>query len=158
MLYTQYSLPVFFAMNNNDILKLDKQLCFALYSSSRFVNRAYAPLLDKLGITYPQYLVLLVLWESDELTVNQIGERLYLDSGTLTPLLKRMEKAGLLKRKRSAEDERKVIIYLTNEGVSMKEDAYQVPKLLMEKNSLPLEELISLKKQLDKLIEVYKSK
>src|ERR1700679_4141788 len=97
-------------------LKLDQQLCLALYSAGLAMNKVYRTLLSRLRLTYPQYLVMLVLWERDDLTVSDIGERLFLDSATLTPLLKRLEAAGLLDRARSAEDERQVIISLTSEG------------------------------------------
>src|SRR5579875_3340210 len=107
-------------MDINQLLKLENQLCFTVYACSREIIRMYRPMLDKLGITYPQYLVLLVLWEMDELTVSQLGERLYLDSGTLTPLLKRMESMGLITRRRSETDERKVYIYLTEQGQDLK--------------------------------------
>jgi hypothetical protein len=97
-------------------LRLDNQICFAVYSTAHAFNRVYKPLLDKLGLTYPQYLVMLVLWERDGVPVKDIGERLFLDSGTLTPLLKRLEAAELIKRTRSTEDERQVLIALTAKG------------------------------------------
>ena len=100
----------------SDALQLDMQLCFALHATSRAVTQAYGPLLAPLGVTYLQYLVLLVLWEGDGLTVSDIGERLYLDSGTVTPLLKRLEAAGLLRRARDTDDERIVRIFLTAQG------------------------------------------
>src|SRR6202049_3087724 len=102
---------------------LDNQICFAIYSTAHAFNRVYKPLLDRLGLTYPQYLVMLVLWERDGVPVKDIGERLFLDSGTLTPLLKRMEAAHLLKRTRSAEDERQVLISLTSQGQALREKA-----------------------------------
>ena len=98
-------------------LRLDNKICFAVYSTAHAFNRVYKPLLDKLGLTYPQYLVMLVLWERDGVPVKDIGERLFLDSGTLTPLLKRLEVAELIKRTRSTEDERQVLIALTSKGV-----------------------------------------
>src|ERR1700742_4704581 len=99
-------------------LLLSNQICFAVYSTAHAFNRVYKPLLDRLKLTYPQYLVMLVLWERDGLSVKEIGERLFLDSGTLTPLLKRMEAAELLKRSRSTEDERQVLIALTQKGLA----------------------------------------
>jgi DNA-binding MarR family transcriptional regulator len=102
-------------------LQLGNQLCFAVYSTAHAFNRVYKPLLDRLGLTYPQYLVMLVLWERDGLSVKEIGERLYLDSGTLTPLLKRMEAAHLLKRTRSAADERQVLVALTAQGAALRD-------------------------------------
>ena len=101
-------------------LLLGNQLCFAVYSTAHAFNRAYKPLLDRLGLTYPQYLVMLVLWERDGVPVKDIGERLLLDSGTLTPLLKRLEAAELVKRSRSTEDERQVLIALTSQGQALR--------------------------------------
>lgn len=110
-----------------DPLHLDEQLCFALYSASRAVTRAYAPLLVPLGLTYPQYLVLLVLWERDGLPVNRLGQRLALDSGTLTPLLKRLEKQRLVERRREGADERVVRIHLTATGRALRSRARKIP-------------------------------
>lgn len=107
--------------------KLSDQLCFAAYSFTHALNRAYRPLLEPLGLTYPQYLVMMVLWEADELTVKDIGERLKLDSGTLTPLLKRLEAGGYVTRRRGREDERQVIIQLTDEGRALSDKAAGVP-------------------------------
>jgi DNA-binding MarR family transcriptional regulator len=107
--------------------QLDHQLCFALYSSSRVMTKLYKPVLAPLGLTYPQYLVMLVLWECGSLGVGELGARLYLDSGTLTPLLKRMEQAGLLQRSRSGDDERRVTATLTAAGGDMKRRAAHVP-------------------------------
>lgn len=104
-------------------LNLGTQLCFAVYSAAHAFGRVYKPLLDPLGLTYPQYLVMLVLWEKDGLTVKALGERLMLDSGTLTPLLKRLEKAGLVQRRRGAEDERQVIVTLSQAGLALREKA-----------------------------------
>src|SRR5580698_1903142 len=103
------------------MLRLDNQVCFAIYSTAHAFNRIYKPLLDRLGLTYPQYLVMLVLWERDDVAVKEIGERLFLDSGTLTPLLKRLEAADLIKRTRSTEDERQVLIALTAKGRALQE-------------------------------------
>lgn len=107
--------------------RLDEQLCFAVYSASRAFTRAYAPLLAELGLTYPQYVAMLVLWEQDDLSVSELGERLALDSGTLTPLLKRLEGAGLVSRTRSAADERVVRIRLTPSGTKLEEKARAIP-------------------------------
>lgn len=106
---------------------LEDQLCFLLYASSREMTKKYKPLLDKLEVTYPQYLVLLLLWEQDTLTVKKLGELLALDSGTLTPMLKRMEQNGLIVRKRSSEDERSVMIKLTEKGLGLQEEACFIP-------------------------------
>lgn len=106
---------------------LEDQLCFLLYASSREMTKKYKPLLDKLEVTYPQYLVLLLLWEQDTLTVKKLGELLALDSGTLTPMLKRMEQNGLIVRERSTEDERSVMIKLTEKGLGLQEEACYIP-------------------------------
>ena len=106
-----------------DAFRLDRQLCFALHATSRAVTQAYGPLLAPLGVTYPQYLVLLVLWENDHLTVGRIGERLYLDSGTLTPLLKRLESQGIVVRRRDDADQRAVVISLTTAGKNLRRRA-----------------------------------
>jgi len=111
----------------DDSLQLDAQLCFALYVASRALTRAYAEFLEPLGLTYPQYLVLLVLWEEDGLAVKRLGERLALDSGTLTPVLKRLEQQGIVARERSSEDERVVHVRLTREGKALKAKARKVP-------------------------------
>lgn len=107
--------------------RLEEQLCFALYSASRAMTRAYQPLLEPLGLTYPQYLVMLVLWEDKPLSVSELGARLALDSGTLTPLLKRLEQAKLVRRRRDTEDERVVVVSLTPEGKELHEPALEIP-------------------------------
>jgi MarR family transcriptional regulator, organic hydroperoxide resistance regulator len=114
-------------MAPRDPLQLDDQLCFALYHASRALTRAYAPLLEPLGLTYPQYLVLLVLWERDGLPVKEVGDRLALDSGTLTPLCKRLEQQGLVERRRGEDDERLVRIHLTSEGRALRGKARKIP-------------------------------
>jgi DNA-binding MarR family transcriptional regulator len=108
-------------------LALDRQLCFALYAASRAMTRAYGPLLERLGLTYPQYLVMLVLWDGDGASIKALGERLELDSGTLTPLAKRLEADGLIRRRRSADDERVVELHLTAAGRALKAKAKDVP-------------------------------
>jgi DNA-binding MarR family transcriptional regulator len=129
-------------------LLLGNQLCFALYSTTHAFNRFYKPLLDRLGLTYPQYLVMLVLWERDGLHVKDIGERLFLDSGTLTPLLKRLEAAGLIKRTRSTEDERQVLISLTSQGQSLREKARAVPQAILAASACSVTELSAMKNEL----------
>ncbi len=138
-------------------LKLENQLCFPVYAASRLITREYQPYLDKLGITYPQYLVLLVLWEAESLPVNDIAKKLILNTNTITPLLKRMEQLGLIKRQRSEKDERKVLVELTENGVKLKEEAAKIPEELAKsllKSKLSVEELISLKDQLNEIISV----
>jgi len=123
-------------VNRDDLLRLDAQLCFLLYASSRAVMQAYAPLLEPLGLTYPQYLVMLVLWEEDGATVGHLGDRLHLDSGTLTPLLKRLEAAGLVRRTRSQSDERVVEIWLSPAGRRLRAKAEGVPIALLCRTGL----------------------
>ena len=120
----------------NPLLQLDNQLCFAVYSAGHAFNRVYKPLLERLKLTYPQYLAMLVLWEQDNVPVKDIGERLFLDSGTLTPLLKRLEAAGLIKRTRSIEDERQMLIALTAQGQALREKAKAVPQGILAAFSL----------------------
>ncbi|MEW6705817.1 MAG: MarR family transcriptional regulator [Pseudomonadota bacterium] len=132
-------------------LKLDHQLCFALYSSSLAMTKLYKPLLDPLGLTYPQYLVMLVLWERDGLTVSALGERLMLDSGTLTPLLKRLESAGYLQRLRDSADERRVLLKLTPSGRTLKAKALKVPPAVACAAGCPLDELAALTARLKAL-------
>lgn len=132
-------------------LLLDNQLCFALYSASLAMTKLYKSLLESLGLTYPQYLVLLVLWEHETLTVSELGERLYLDSGTLTPLLKRMEAAMLLQRTRSAQDERRVLITLTAAGRKLKSRAAKIPACVVQATACPLPELVGLTRQIQLL-------
>lgn len=134
-----------------DWLALDHQLCFALYSASLAVTKTYQPLLAPLGLTYPQYLVMLVLWEQDGLTVSQLGERLHLDSGTLTPLLKRLESGGLVQRLRDAADERRVRLQLTAEGRSLRHRAESVPQTLARSMGCGLDEIASLTRRLAEL-------
>ena len=132
-------------------LLLDEQLCFALYAASRRMTAAYRPLLDALDLTYPQYIVMLVLWEQDGLTVRELGERLQLDSGTLTPLLKRLEQAGLLGRRRRQSDEREVEITLTNAGRKLRERAAEVPRCMAEKLCMSTDAFVHLRDQLKSL-------
>jgi DNA-binding MarR family transcriptional regulator len=129
-------------------LMLDNQLCFAVYSTAHAFNRVYKPLLDKLRLTYPQYLVMLVLWERDGVPVKDIGERLFLDSGTLTPLLKRLEAADLVKRTRSTEDERQVLIALTSQGQALREKARAVPEGILAASACSVGELSAMKRDL----------
>ncbi|MBZ2206644.1 MarR family winged helix-turn-helix transcriptional regulator [Massilia soli] len=131
-----------------DILALENQFCFALYSASHAMTKTYKPLLDRLGLTYPQYLVMLVLWEQDGILVKDIGARLYLDSGTLTPLLKRLEANGLVARKRDPNDERQVRISLSAAGRSLRLTAQEIPSQVVSASGRPGEALGSLRGQL----------
>ncbi|PKM73234.1 MAG: MarR family transcriptional regulator [Firmicutes bacterium HGW-Firmicutes-16] len=125
---------------NDDALKLENQLCFPLYACSREVVKKYKPFLDKLGLTYTQYIAMMVLWEKKRVSVKELGESLYLDSGTLTPLLKRMESDGLVSRARSSEDERSLIVTITEKGEALKKEAVDIPSKMMSCISLPPEE------------------
>jgi len=132
-------------------LVLGDQLCFAVYSTAHAFNRFYKPLLERLGLTYPQYLVMLVLWERDGVAVKEIGERLFLDSGTLTPLLKRMEGMGLVKRTRSTEDERQVLIALTAQGHELREKARTLPQSILSAAQCSVSEIAAMKDEIVKL-------
>ena len=132
-------------------LRLDHQLCFALYSASLAMTKLYKPLLDAIGLTYPQYLAMLVLWEQDGPTVSELGERLSLDSGTLTPLLKRMEAAGLVQRQRDPQDERRVRIALTSAGQALRAQAEPIPACILARSHLPLSEVQALTHQIQAL-------
>ena len=129
-------------------LRLDNQICFAIYSTAHAFNRVYKPLLDRLGLTYPQYLVMLTLWERDGVPVKDIGGRLFLDSGTLTPLLKRLEAAELIKRTRSTEDERQVLIALTPQGHALREKAKAVPQSILAASACSVGELLEMKDEI----------
>lgn len=132
-------------------LQLDGQLCFALYSTSLALTRQYKPLLEPLGLTYPQYLALLVLWERDALSVNELGQRLFLDSGTLTPLLKRMEAAGWLTRTRAVDDERRVIVALTPAAQALRKQAQLVSRQLAKSTGCSANELLDLTRRVQQL-------
>ena len=145
------------APSSDAMLRLDNQLCFALYSTSLAMTRLYKPLLEALGITYPQYLVLLVLWEQDGLSVSELGNRLFLDSGTLTPLLKRMQAAGLVTRQRALDDERRVHIALTESSNLLKTQAAQIPGCILNAAQCPVPELVALTRQMQALRERLRS-
>ena len=130
--------------NPYDLLKLENQLCFPLYAAARATIRLYKPLLDKLDLTYTQYITMMVLWERRSLTAKELGDLLFLDSGTLTPLLKKMEAKGLLTRKRSRRDERSLVVTVTDKGMSLREEALSVPVAMAECLTLPKEEAMTL--------------
>ena len=136
----------------HDPLSLDNQLCFPLYAASKELTRRYKPFLDPLGLTYTQYVVMMALWEHDSVSVKDLGRRLYLDSATLTPLLKRLESHGYVTRTRSSEDERSVIIELTNDGRSLRERALVVPGCIGGCIRMEPEEAMQLKSLLEKLL------
>ncbi|MFF5025082.1 MarR family winged helix-turn-helix transcriptional regulator [Streptomyces collinus] len=134
-----------------DWLRLDRQICFSLHAASRAFNGVYRVILKDLGLTYPQYLVMLVLWERDDLPVKKLGEQLRLDSGTLSPLVKRLEAAGLVRRERSAEDERSVRVRLTEEGAALRERALEVPRRIAAATGFEVAEIGELRERLDQL-------
>ena len=138
---------------DNDPLLLDNQLCYALYAAAHRMTKSYRPLLERLGLTYPQYLVLLVLWENEGLTVSEIGRRLRLDSGTLTPVLKRLESSGLLLRSRRQSDEREVEISLTPHGRNLRLEALKVRETVMCQLDLTEPEIRTMRADLSRLIE-----
>lgn len=142
------TLPV----SEDDLLRLDQQVCFPLYAASNLLNRLYRPVLARLNLTYPQYLAMLVLWESSPQTVGSLGEALYLDSGTLTPLLKRLEQAGYITRTRDAQDERRVLIELTPQGRTLRKHAAQVPQTLLAGYEGDLSGLLSLRDSVRQLV------
>ena len=137
-------------MSNKD-LQLDNQLCFALYSSSLAMTKLYKPLLAELGLTYPQYLVMLVLWEQDDLMVSTLGDKLSLDSGTLTPLLKRLEMGGFIARRRATDDERRVLVKLTPSGRQLKKQATGIPACVLQASQCTLKTATALTQQIKQL-------
>ncbi|WP_432110371.1 MarR family winged helix-turn-helix transcriptional regulator [Streptomyces sp. AA1529] len=134
-----------------DFLRLDRQLCFSLNAASRAFGSVYRVLLKELGLTYPQYLVMLALWEHGEISVRDLGARLRLDSGTLSPLLKRLEAAGLVRRERSAQDERSVRVHLTEDGGQLRERALRVPRRIAAATGFDAAEAAELRTRLDRL-------
>jgi DNA-binding MarR family transcriptional regulator len=136
----------------DEALKLDNQLCFPLYAASKEITRMYNPLLEPLNLTYTQYIVMLVLWENAPLSVKQLGAKLFLDSGTLTPVLKKLEKKGYLERHRDTKDERVLVVNLTNEGKKLQETAGKVPRTLVKQLPLAPAELLQLQKLTVKLL------
>lgn len=140
-----------------DHLTLDEQLCFPLYAASRAMTAVYRPKLDRLGLTYPQYLVMLALWERDERSVGDVCQALDLDSGTLSPLLKRLETAGLVERRRSAADERRVDIRLTERGRALRAEAGDIPAQMAEASGLSMDDVVMLRGILHRLTDALKS-
>jgi DNA-binding MarR family transcriptional regulator len=138
-------------LSSDQALQLDHQLCFALYSASLAMTKLYKPMLDEMGLTYPQYLALLVLWERDGVTVSELGERLHLDSGTLTPLLKRLEAAELVTRLRDVQDERRVLIRLTAAGRKLKSRAARIPGCVLQATQCDVSEVMALTQQVQTL-------
>ncbi|MCS3432964.1 MarR family winged helix-turn-helix transcriptional regulator [Klebsiella sp. BIGb0407] len=138
-------------LSSTDALLLENQLCFAIYSTNLAINKRYRQWLAPLKLTYPQYLVMLVLWQRDDVTLSEIGEQLFLDSATLTPLLKRLESAGWVLRHRSRDDERQVVITLTAEGSALKEKAKNIPESLKQALACSTDDIFVLKAQLIQL-------
>jgi DNA-binding MarR family transcriptional regulator len=138
----------------DDALRLDRQICFPLYAASNMLTRLYRPVLAELGLTYPQYLVMLVLWESSPKSVGELGAKLHLDSGTLTPLLKRMESAGLVERQRDAGDERRVLVQLTQAGHALRRPARTVPTTLAQGLNLAPDDIETLRRAVQGMVAV----
>lgn len=141
-------------MNKYDNIKLDNQICFSLYAASREIIKLYKPVLDKFNLTYTQYITMLVLWEEEKATVKGIGKRLHLDSGTLTPLLKKLEAMELITRYRDSNDDRVVIAELTEKGRNLKEEIVSVPEKVFCKVNMDVKEAKELKSKLDELLEI----
>ena len=139
-------------MKPEDKLKLDNQLCFAVYVASKEIIKQYKPFLDPLGLTYTQYITLLALWEKSDISVKELGQRLFLDSGTLTPLLKKLEAMNLIERVRSSDDERLIIVSLTKKGLDLKKEVIDIPDEIICSTNLNIENAVSLKKHLDILL------
>ncbi len=142
--------------NKYDILKLDNQLCFPLYACAKEIVRQYKPILDKFDLTYTQYITMMVMWERQELNVKELGEYIYLDSGTLTPVLKKLESKGYIKRNRSKDDERNLLVVLTERGENLKEEALSIPAQVGQCIILETEEIILLQKLLFKMLNQFK--
>lgn len=140
-------------MNLDEMLKLENQLCFAFYACSREITKLYRPILQELGLTYTQYITMLVLWEKDSIGVKELGSRLFLDSGTLTPLLKKLEAARLITRTRDQADERNVIIQLTEEGRELKQKAYEVPFKLYADTKVSESDIVSLREHIQSFVQ-----
>lgn len=145
-------------MENSKSLQLESQICFPLYVIAKEITGLYRPFLDEIDITYPQYLVMMVLWENDGLAVNHIGEKLFLDSGTLTPLLKRLESKGIIDRKRKKEDERVVEVFLTEAGKQLKQKACEIPGKIQNKIGVETEDLLHLKETVQKILNKIENK
>jgi DNA-binding MarR family transcriptional regulator len=142
---------------SQDSLCLDKQVCFSLYSASNAMVRAYRPLLKNIDLTYLQYIVMMVLWEKDEISVGDLGDRVHLDSGTLTPLLKRLEAKGLISRNQSTKDERVRVLVLSDKGRALKSEAEGIPEQMLCKAKLPPEQLMALKQHCEDLLRTFES-
>lgn len=143
-------------MENLESLKLDQQICFPLYVLSKEITGLYRPILEELDLTYPQYLVMMVLWEQEGLAVSAIGEKLFLDSGTLTPVLKRLESKGLINRIRNKSDERMVLLFLTEQGKDLRQQACCIPQKLLSQIHIKIEDLENFKETLTQLINTLK--
>ena len=145
-------------MENPKTPKLENQICFPLYVIAKEITGLYRPFLDELGITYPQYLVMMILWDGDGLTVSHIGDKLFLDSGTLTPLLKRLESKGFITRKRKKEDERVVEVFLDEAGRQLQQKACEIPGKIQEKLGIQPEELLKHKDTILKILNKIENK
>ncbi len=142
-------------MENYEILKLEKQVCFPLYACSKEIVKRYTPLLDEINLTYTQYITMMVLWEKEEVNVKELGKYLYLDSGTLTPVLKKLEQKGYVTRKRDTKDERVLNVAVTEKGMLLRENALQIPSRVGEGIQMTRDELITLNTLLRKLLKEF---
>lgn len=143
-------------MDKYDSIKLENQLCFPLYALSREIIKLYKPILDKYNLTYTQYIAMLVMWEKEKITFKELGKKLHLDSGTLTPVLKKLEAMNLIIKYRTEEDDRVVIVELTEKGKELKESILEVPEKMICQSTITAQEAISLKKTLDGILERFK--
>ena len=142
-------------MNSNDkydSLKIENQLCFPLYACAKEIVRKYKPILEEFDLTYTQYITMMVMWERKELNVKELGEHIYLDSGTLTPVLKKLEAKGYIKRSRSKDDERNLLVALTNKGEDLREQALKIPAQMVKCITLEQDEMLVLRKLLNKML------
>lgn len=144
-------------MEKDEILKLDNQLCFAMYTCAREITKVYRPFLDSIGLTYTQYITMLVLWETPVISIKELGNRLFLDSGTLTPLLKKLENNGFIERRRDPSDERSVIVSITTKGQELRKEAEEIPAKVFCSSGISVSEAIELREQLKKIIELINS-
>ena len=140
-------------MDKYDMIKLENQLCFPLYALSREIIKLYKPLLEKIDLTYTQYIAMLVLWEEEKITFKNLGKKLHLDSGTLTPVLKKLEANNLIKKYRTVEDDRIVIVELTEKGLRLKNEILEIPEKMYSQSGLSIEEVTELKAILDKVLK-----
>lgn len=145
-------------MNEYDVLKLENQICFPLYACGKEITRLYKPFLDEIGLTYTQYISMMVIWEEKKVTLKHLGDRIFLDSGTLTPLLRKLEAKGYVIRKKDEEDDRNLIVEVTEEGLALRDKALSIPSKIASCVSLSESEAIALYTTLNKILTTFKTK